>query len=88
MHSQQCKVFTAEATAEFLMSFACEIVQDLQLQFQVQFSDLDSKEEVRLFQNLFEVDVASCPNELQLDAIELQTDDLLKNKFKKGLMGF
>lgn len=88
-HFQQCKVFMAEATAEFPTSFACEIIKDLQLQFQQRFSDLDSKaEEVRLFQNPFEADVASCPDELQLEVIELQANDLLRDKFKEGLVGF
>ena len=58
IHFQQCKVFMAEATAELPTSFACEIIKDLQLQFQERFSDLDSKaEEVTLFQNPFEADV-------------------------------
>ena len=79
----------AEATAEFPTSFACEIIKDLQLQFQERFSDLDSKaEKLRLFQNPFEADVASCPDELQLEVIELQANDLLMDKFKEGLVGF
>ncbi|GFW65547.1 uncharacterized protein TNCV_3549701 [Trichonephila clavipes] len=86
MHFQQCRVLMAEAIAEFPTSFACEIIKDLQLQFQEQFSDLDSKAEVRLFQNRFEADVASCPDELQLEIIELQINDLLKDKYKKGLL--
>ena len=44
---------------------------------------LDSKEEeVKLFQNSFEADVASCLNNLQLEIIELQANDLLRDKFK------
>ncbi|KAG8235751.1 hypothetical protein J437_LFUL016166 [Ladona fulva] len=86
---QQCKVLMAEATAEFRTSFACEIIKDLQLQFQELFSDLDTKaEEVRLFQNTFEVDMASFPDELQLEVIELQENDLFRDKFKVGLVAF
>ncbi|GFY46444.1 hypothetical protein TNIN_133151 [Trichonephila inaurata madagascariensis] len=41
-------------------------------------------EEVRLFQNPFEVVVASCLDELQLEVIELQANDLLRDKCKEG----
>ena len=79
----------AEATADFPTSFACKIIKYLQLQFQERFSDLYSMaEELRLFQNPFEADVTSCPDELQLEVIELQANDLLRDKFKEGLMGF
>ena len=65
------------------------IIKDLQLQFQEWFSDLDSKaEEVRMFQNPFEEDVASCPDELQLEVIELQANDLFRYQIKEGLVGF
>ena len=79
----------AKATFEFPTSLACKIIKDLQLQFQERFSDLDSKaEEVRLFQNPFEADVASCSDELQLEVIDLQANDLLRDKFKEGLLSF
>ena len=79
----------AKETAEFPTSFACEIIKDLQLQFQERFSDLDSKaEEVRLFQNQFEADVASCSDELQLEVIDLQTNDLPRDMFKEGVLSF
>lgn len=51
-------------------SFAFEFIIDLHLQFYVRFSDLDTKAEVRLLQNLFEADVGSCSNELQMEIIE------------------
>ena len=50
---------------------------------------MDSKaEEVRLFQNPFEADVASCSDELQLKIVDLQANDLLTDKFKEGLLNF
>ncbi|CAL1537660.1 unnamed protein product [Lymnaea stagnalis] len=77
----------AEAKAEFPTSFTCKIIKDLQLQLQQLFSDLDLKaEEVRLFQNPFEADVASHPNKLNLEVTELQANDLLRDKFKEGLL--
>ena len=89
-HFQQCKVFMDEATVELPTSFACEIIKNLQKQFQERFSDLDSKAgEVRLFQNPFEADVDSYPDELQMEVIELQANDLFKNKFNRdGLVAF
>jgi len=62
-----------EASVEFPKSFACEIIKNLQQQFHERFSDLDSKAgEMRLFQNPFEADVESCPDDLQMEVIELQ----------------
>ena len=64
-------------------------MKDIQLQFQERFSDLDSKaEEVRLFPNPFEADATSYSDELQLEVIELQENDLLRDKFKEGLLSF
>ena len=66
----------------------CGIIQDLQKQFQDRFSDLDSRaEEVGLFQNPFEANVTSCPEALQLELIELQASDMLREKYK-GLLVF
>ena len=82
-HFLKCKIFVAEATAEFPTPFACEIIKILQV-FQEQFSDLDSKaEKVRLFQNPLEANVASCVDKIKLEVIELQANDL-----KDGLSSF
>ena len=55
----------------------------------IQFRDMDLKaEETRLFQNPFKADVASCPDELQLDFTEFQANDLLRYKFKERLVRF
>ena len=88
-HFEKCKVFNAEATTQSPVAFSCVIIQDLQHQFQERFSDLDSiADEIRLFQNPFDADVAICPDILQLELIELQANDLLKDKFKEGLVAF
>ena len=82
-------VFNAEATTQFSVAFSCGIIQDLQHQFQKSFSDLDSiADKIRLFQNPFNADVAICPDILQLELIELQAQDLFKDKFKEGLVAF
>jgi len=82
-HFLKCKIFVAEATAEIPTPFACEIIKILQV-FQEQFSDLDSKaEKVRLFQNSLEANVASCVDKIQLEVIELQANDLLRDTISK-----
>ena len=69
-HFEKCKVFNAEATTQFPVVFSCGIIQDLQHQFQERFSDLDSiADEIRLFQNPFDADVAICPDILQLELV-------------------
>ena len=61
-HFEKCEVFNAEATTQFPVAFSCEIIQDLQHQFLERFSDLDSiADEITLFQNPFDADVAICP---------------------------
>ena len=78
-----------EANTEFPLAFACGIIEDLQQQFQERFADLCAKaDELRLFQNPFEADVAACPDELQMELIELQANDLLRDKFKEELVEF
>ena len=82
-------MFNTEATTQSPVAFSCGIIQDLQHQFQERFSDLDSiADKIRLFQNPFDADVAICPDILQLELIELQANDLLKDKFKEGLVAF
>jgi len=88
-HFQNCKETMVEANTEFPLAFACGIIEDLQQQFQERFADLCAKaDELRLFQNPFEADVAACPDELQMELIELQANDLLRDKFKEGLVEF
>ena len=48
----------------------------------------EKADELELFHNLFEVDVAACQDSLQLEVIELQANDLLKDRCKEGLVQF
>ena len=82
-------MFNVEATTQFPVAFSRGIIQNLQNPFQERFSDLDSiANEIGLFQNPFDANVAICPDILQLELIELQANDLLKDKFKEGLIAF
>ncbi|XP_046863294.1 general transcription factor II-I repeat domain-containing protein 2A-like [Xenia sp. Carnegie-2017] len=88
-HFKNCTEAMVEATTDFPLSFACGIIEELQHQFQERFADLHAKaDELRLFQNPFQVDPAACPDSLQLEVIELQAYDLLRDKFKEGLVQF
>ena len=79
----------AEGNTDFPVAFSCKIIEVLRQQFRDRFSDLDSKtDEIRLFQNPIEADVATCPDALQMEVIELQANDLLRDKFKEGLLHF
>jgi len=47
---------------------------------------LDSKaKEVKLFQNPLEADMACGSDKIQLEVIELQANDILRDKLKEGL---
>ncbi|CAM5080564.1 unnamed protein product [Natator depressus] len=65
--------------------FAQEITSDLKLQFQECFSDLDvNAGEIWIFQNPFHCDLEKVPPEPQMEVIDLQSNDLLKDKYKEG----
>jgi len=78
-----------EANTDLPLSFACGIIEELQHQFLERFANFHAKaDELRLFQNPFDVDAAACPDSLQLEVIELQANHLLRDKFKEGLVQF
>lgn len=89
-HFPCCAKFREESRAEFPSSFATEIVRDLQRQFHERFSDLDEKtDEIKMFQNPFDCCVDTLPSQYQLEIIDLQSDDMLKDKYREGsLMQF
>ncbi|XP_067945126.1 uncharacterized protein [Watersipora subatra] len=65
---KNCTEAMVEANTDFPFSFACGIIEELQHQFQERFADLHAKaDELRLFQNPFEVDAAAYPDSLQLE---------------------
>ncbi|XP_066471476.1 EPM2A-interacting protein 1-like isoform X1 [Tiliqua scincoides] len=84
-HFPCCAKFHEENKAEFPSSFAKEIIRNLQKQFQERFSDLDGKaDEIQMFRNPFECNVDTLPSRYQLEVIDLQSDDMLKDKHKEG----
>ncbi|CAM5128278.1 unnamed protein product [Natator depressus] len=84
-HFTCCEKFSQETESQFSTRFAQEIISNLKLQFQECFSDLDvNAEEIRIFQNPFDCDLKKLPPELQMEVIDLQSNDLLKDKYKEG----
>ncbi|CAM4623216.1 unnamed protein product [Caretta caretta] len=80
-----CEKFNPDTESRFPTRFSQEIISDLKLQFQKHFSDLDvNAEEIWIFQNPLDCDLEKLPPELQMEVIDLQSNDLLKDKYKKG----
>ncbi|CAM5164836.1 unnamed protein product [Natator depressus] len=80
-----CEKFNQDTESRFPTRFAQEIISDLKLQFQKRFSDLGvNAGEIWIFQNPFDCDLEKLPPELQMEVIDLQSNDLLKDKYKEG----
>ncbi|XP_060874765.1 general transcription factor II-I repeat domain-containing protein 2-like [Metopolophium dirhodum] len=61
------------------------IIENLQNEFSIRFSDFYVQEnKIKLFQNLFSVDIDDVESNLQMEVIELQNNDILKNAFKES----
>uniref|UniRef100_A0AAG5DQE7 SPIN-DOC-like zinc-finger domain-containing protein n=1 Tax=Anopheles atroparvus TaxID=41427 RepID=A0AAG5DQE7_ANOAO len=88
-HFPECHKLKEQAKAEFPVNYACDLISNLQKQFNERFAELDERaSEIRIFQNPFEAVVLDCPNEIQLELLEIQANDNLKDKFKEGLIDF
>ncbi|XP_065573792.1 general transcription factor II-I repeat domain-containing protein 2B-like [Artemia franciscana] len=84
-HFPCCEKFHAERKVEFFSSFANEINSDLKKKFQERFADLDAKKIViRLFHYPFDCNAGNLPTLFQMEIIDLQADDRLKDKCRKG----
>ena len=67
--------------------FAQNILSDLKLQLNDRFSDPDARAtEIRIFQNPFDCVIDEVPPELQKELIDLQSSDMLKDKYKEGIL--
>lgn len=76
---------------QILYHFSCcksaieSFVKPLQNEFSTRFDDFykyDKK--IKLFQNPFQVDINNVNNNLQMEVIELQNDEVLKNSFREA----
>ena len=70
---------------QFPSLFAQDVISDLKQQFQERFSDLDACSlKIRTFENPFDSVIEDLPPDLQMEIIDLQSNDILKDKFKKN----
>lgn len=84
-HFKCCERFRQETDAIFPFSFAIDIVSDLRSKFLNRFADLDNiANDIKMFQNPYDCNVESITPDLQMELIDLQSDDSLKEKYKNG----
>jgi len=84
-HFSRCDKYRQEAATPFPNLFAQDVILALKQQFKERFSDLDAySSEIRLFENPFDSVIGDLPSELQMEVIDLQSNDILKDKYKEG----
>jgi hypothetical protein len=60
-------------------------IKRLQNEFSIRFDDFYKYDkEIKLFQNSFQVDINNVKNYLQMEVIELQNKEVLKNSFQEA----
>jgi len=66
------------------LPFANIVIEDLKQQFRKRFAELDANAaEIRFFQNPFDCDIGNIPTHFQMEVIELQADERIKDKYKE-----
>jgi hypothetical protein len=84
-HFSSCDKYSQVAATPFPSVFAQDIISALKQQFRERFSDLDAcSSKIRIFENPFDCVIEDLPPELQMEVIDLQSNDILKDKFKEG----
>ena len=84
-HFHCFREFCASIAEDVNLDFPKKIIRDLKKHFLERFSDLDRTEsDILLFQNPFNCNLDDVPVELQLELIDLQANDLLKEKHREG----
>ena len=68
----------------FPTSFTQDAISHLKQQFQKRISDLDEHYlKIRLFESRFHFAIEDLPIDLEIEIIDLQSNDILKEKFKE-----
>lgn len=84
-HFDTCKNFSAQTTATFPKDFVLSVMSKLGREFEDRFKDFDlASEEIKIFQNPFDCEIDKVPSHLQLEVIELTSNDSFKAAFKEG----
>jgi hypothetical protein len=84
-HFPTCNKFKFENDKEFPTDFAVGVLIYLKEQFQTHFRDFKSTENhIRTFENLFAVEIKTLPTDLQLEVIDLISNNNFKDYFKEN----
>ncbi|GFR09672.1 general transcription factor II-I repeat domain-containing protein 2 [Trichonephila clavata] len=69
----------------FPIDFAIETLSALKINFDTRFSDFDAiANQIKIFQNPFDTDIEILAPELQMEMIDLQCSDIIKNKYQNS----
>ncbi|GFY54035.1 general transcription factor II-I repeat domain-containing protein 2 [Trichonephila inaurata madagascariensis] len=70
---------------EFPVNFAIETLSALKINFDTRFSDFDViANAIKPFQNPFDSDIETLAPEVQMEIIDLQCSDMIKNKYQNS----
>ncbi|UYV81096.1 EPM2AIP1 [Cordylochernes scorpioides] len=70
---------------EFPIDFGIETLSALKINFDTRFSDFDAiANQIKIFQNPFDADIETLAPELQMEMIDLQCSDIIKNKYENS----
>ncbi|GFY57857.1 general transcription factor II-I repeat domain-containing protein 2B [Trichonephila inaurata madagascariensis] len=80
-----CEIFSHTTETGFPVNFAIETLSALKINFDTRFSDFDViANEIKLFQNPFDSDIETLALEVQMEIIDLQCSDMIKNKYQNS----
>ncbi|XP_050500946.1 general transcription factor II-I repeat domain-containing protein 2B-like [Diabrotica virgifera virgifera] len=84
-HFKTCEIFSHTTETEFPIDFAIETLSALKINFDTRFSDFDAiANQIKIFQNPFDADIETLAPELQMEMIDLQCSDIIKNKYENS----
>ena len=84
-HFKTCEIFSHTTETEFPFDFAIEALSALKINFDTRFSDFDAiANEIKIFQNPFDTDIETLAPDLQMEIIDLQCSDIIRNKYKNS----
>ncbi|UYV84568.1 EPM2AIP1, partial [Cordylochernes scorpioides] len=84
-HFKTCEIFSHNTETEFPIDFAIETLSALKINFDTHFSDFDAiANQIKIFQNPFDADIETLAPELQMEMIDLQCSDIIKNKYENS----
>ncbi|XP_071037130.1 general transcription factor II-I repeat domain-containing protein 2B-like [Parasteatoda tepidariorum] len=84
-HFKTCEIFSHTTETEFPIDFAIETLSALKINFDTRFSDFDAiANQIKIFQNPFDTDIETLAPELQMEMIDLQCSDIIRNKYQNS----